>query len=279
MGKTLAELRAATARAMGLFLSGTATAGSTRTLTDENRLAEYDEKAALRRSLLYISAAGGAAPEGEARLVGAYSGTYRMLTVVPAFSAAVAADDSYELYLAWLEMDAWTQVVNLAIRGAWPEVYEREVYDVAGDGTDSYALPDTVEELLAVMIRLTGDYAGFPGQVIPATAYQVTGTVGDDLYCRLVNCVPSSRYLRFLYKERYAELSAYDDETELDVEYVTAAAAAEMYHTLAGQAGGQADAGRLSQLMVHWQGVAAQRKAALAAGITGAPTQAGGKQK
>lgn len=257
MAESLAALRAALAREIGLLISGTATGGSTSTIVDTNRLAEYDELGALRRTLAYIrtdAGGAGAAPEGESRFVTAYSGQTKTITVAPVFSAAPAAGDTYEIYLAPLEIATWNQAINLAIREAWPQVYGREISDVTATGSDSYSLPNTAEELLAVLVVLSGDYAGFPGQLIPANAYQVTGTPGTDLYCRFLNTIPATnRTVRFITKARFGELATNAATTDLDREYIIAAAAAHMYQALAGEAGGQADAARYVQLMAHWQ--------------------------
>ena len=282
MAESLAALRAAVARETGLLISGTATGGSTSTIIDINRLAEYDELGAFRRTLAYIRTdAGGAsaAPEGEARFVTAYSGQNKQLTVAPVFSAAVAAGDTYEVYLAPFEIATWNQAVNLAIREAWPQVYGREISDVTATGSDSYSLPNSAEELLAVLVIMADEWVGFPGQLIPPNAYQVTGTPGSDLYCRFLNTVPANRRtVRFITKARFGELATNATTTDLDREYIVAAAAAHMYQALAGEAGGQADAARYVQLMAHWQQVAGQRKQELAAGLLGTPA-GGGKQK
>lgn len=282
MANSLAALRADLARDMGLLITGTATGGSVVSLSDTNRLFEYDEAGALRKTLLYIrtdAGGAGAAPEGEGRLVTAYSSASKTLTVAPQFSVSPAVGDIYEIYLAFLDIAAWNQAVNLAIRDAWPQVYSREIYDIAATGIDSYALPATADELLAAVIQQTGARAGWPGYLVPPSAYQVTGTPGTDLYCRFLNSVPATmKVMRFITKARFPELATNNATTDLDREYIMAAGQGWMYQQLGGLAGGQADVSRYIQLMAHWQGVAANRKAELAAGMLGTP-MSGGKGK
>ena len=133
MSHSLAALRSDLAREMGLLISGTVSVtGTNIILIDTNRLWEYTETDAFRRTLLYIrtDAGGlGAAPEGEARLVIGYSGSLKMFTVLPQFSAAPAVGDIYELFLAPLELASWDLAVNLAIREAWPQVYKWKVHE------------------------------------------------------------------------------------------------------------------------------------------------------
>jgi len=290
MANSLAALRADIARMMGKLITGTVTAGDVGFVTDMGGLAEYDEAGALRKTLLYIrtdAGLAGAAPEGESRMVIAYSGPGRTLTVYVAgppelgkqFSIAPAVGDIYEVYQAFLDISAWNLAVNLAIRDAWPQVYAREIYDIAATGIDSYALPATAEELLAVVVQQTGQRVGWPGYILPPATYQVTGTPGTDLYCRLLNSPAADmRNLRFIYKARYPELATNAATTDLDHEYITAAGVAYMYQQLAGLSGGRTDVGGYIQLMAHWQGVAANRKAELAAGLLGTP-MSGGKGK
>ena len=284
MANSLAALRADLAREMGLLVTGRVTAGTINTVADINGLYEYDEAGALRKTLLYIRwDAGGASalPEGESRMVTAYSAASKIMTVAVPFSAAPAGapatpltSDIYEVYRAFLNIEAWNQAVNLAIRDAWPQVYAREIYDVAATGIDSYALPATADELLAVMVQQAGARIGWPGYLVPPSAYQVTGTPGTDLYCRFLNSPGiAMRSIRFIYKARYPELATNAATTDLEREYILAAAKANMYQQLQGLAGGQTDVSRYIQLMAHWQGIAANRKAELAAGLG---EQAGG---
>ena len=285
MANSLAALRADIARSMGLLITGAVTGeagGSTTQVYDHHGLAEYDEAGALRKCLLYISYDNGgaaAAPEGQSRFITSYSGVNKCMGLVEPFTAAPAEFDLYEVYRAYLPIAAWNTAVNQAILDAWPQVYACEIYDVASTGTDSYALPNTAEAVVAVYVQQTGARVGWPGYLVPPSAYQVTGTPGTDLFCRLLNSPGlAMRVIRFITKAHYAELATNAATTDLDHDYIVAAGMAYMYQQLQGVAGGQADISRYIQLMAHWQGVAAQRRAELAADLLGVPV-AGGKAK
>jgi len=285
MANSLAALRSDLAREMGLLISGVVEAGTVTTVKDTSRLYEYAEADAFRRTLLYIrwdDGGAAAAPEGEARFVTAYSGPYRQFTVAPAFSAAPDAVDIYELYLAPFELASWNLAVNLAIREAWPQVYKTSSKDFnivlpnQGYGLLNYD-GTPMEDVLAVLIIPTGNRAGWPAQVLPPNAYQVVdrGTYSTNPTLYLLN-YPSTtmRTLRVIGKSRHPELPTNDTLCYLDREYIIAAGQAHMYQMLIGEAGGQADSSRYTQLMAHWQQVAANRKQELAAGLgerAGAP--------
>lgn len=95
MQKTLQELINDLAQSFDNFATGTATGGSTTTLIDSDERIESDNE--WNGHYLYISSAGGSAPEGEERPVTDFIQSTQTLTVSPAFSATVASGDGYFL--------------------------------------------------------------------------------------------------------------------------------------------------------------------------------------
>lgn len=215
MGETLDQLRAKLARHVQRYITGTATGGTTATLIDTSGLARFTDDDALNGALLYISdTTDEQAPEGEARFVTDYIASSKTLTVSPAFSAAPGAGDTYELYLAPLQLDDWDQCVNDAIGSAWPVVFKPTITEAAIDGGPDYALPAAAEGVAKVEIApvaagdllttielpVTGartytlpldcenvlrvELAGQwdeQGQIVPEGFYHVDGTLYADL--------------------------------------------------------------------------------------------------
>ena len=272
--KALEVLRADLARSMGRFFTGTATGGAVGTIIDTSGLARYTETDALKGALAYIRTAGAAAPEDEARWISAFNAATQTISVDRDFTAAVAASDIYEVYRGPLTKEQWDEAINLAIREAWPTVYEQAEQEVVSTGATEYALANTVEDVIAVNVFGTAasDYADMPMQRLPGNLWTTTGVVGASLKLQLVPYVDStSKTFQVIHATRYAELAA-DGTTTLDYPYLIMAAQSNAYQMLAGEAGSQASAGQYLQLMNHWGQKAEQRKMALGKLLLGMPT-------
>ena len=275
MSKLLEVLRADLARSMGRFFTGTAdTNAVTTSIVDAEGLARYTETDALKGALAYIRTAGGAAPEDEARWISAFTPGADTITVDTAFGAAVTLNDIYEVYRGPLSKEQWDEAINLAIREAWPEVYEQAEQEVVSTGATEYALANTVEDVIQVNIVGTAlsDYADLPMQTLPRHLWTTSGVVGASLKLQLMPYVDAvSKTLQVIHKTRFAEL-AKAEATTLDWIYIKRAGKAHAYEMLAGEAGTQASAGQYLQLMNHWGQRAEQRKMALGKMLLGMPT-------
>ena len=98
-GITKAALLKRFLRETGLGVYGTATDGSADSLTDTTARASIKFSDGLYEGWwMRISAAGAAAPEDDIRVVDKYTGPAGFFRVLPAWSAVVAADDTYELW-------------------------------------------------------------------------------------------------------------------------------------------------------------------------------------
>jgi len=272
MSKTLEQLRADLARDVGLFLTGVATGGLVGTLVDNQGFKHLVDNDALNNGMVYIRTDFGgahAAPEGESRRISDYVAGTWTLSVDVNWTVAPGAGDIYEIYRVPLTLAMWNQAINKAILEAWPEVWERNLYEVASTGVDSYVLPAAAQSVEAAQVYFTGALAGWPAQPLPRGVWQEQGTPGTDLYLNLTSVIPATgRSLRVFYKTRYAELVALGS-TELDYSYLMAAAKANLYEVLAGETGGQTDRSAYLQLLNYWRGEARLIKAALANALAG----------
>ena len=281
MSISLEDLRANLAQKMKLFITGTATGGAVGSIIDTNGLAHLPEDDVLNNGLAYIredAGGAGAAPEGEHRFISDFDQGTQTITLAANLTAAVAAGDTYEVYLTTLSLAQWDEAINAAIEAAWPEVWEPTIYEVDSFGGDEYPLPAAARDVRGIEVVFTGALAGYSAEPIPRAHWKLHGTPGTDLTVYLARPVPSlGRRLRVDYKQRYVELAA-GESTDLDETYLNLAARAEVHATLA-KASGQTDISRHSQMMVHYQGLAEARKAKLAQVLAGVPVMGEGKKK
>lgn len=279
MSKTRAELRVLLAREVGRYFAGTATGGSTTTLIDTGGLARWTETDALKGGYVLITAAGGAAPEGQSRRIKSFNATAQTITVDVAFTAAPESGDSYELYLAPLALESWNDCINAPIRGMWPEVWEMAIQELTPTGATNYTLSSSAEGVFKVEVSTTGAWAGRQGVAMPRSLWTVQGAPGSfGLY--LLRPVPASNDLkiRVSYKKRYAELASDSASTVLDPACILAGARAAWHEMMANSGRGQADQAAHLQLMNHWQQVAAGQKEQLARELLGLIPDMGGKK-
>lgn len=267
MAESLEALRTALAESVARLFSGTATGGTTTTLIDTDGLDRFTETDALKGALLYISdTTDDLAPEGESEFIKSYNATTNTLTLYRALTAAPGAGDTYEIYLAPLDLAQWDQCINDAIKGAWPEVFTPATEDVAPTGALTYALSAAADRVLGAEITFGVNLIGYPSQ--PLLQWYSVGNPGS-LSLKLSRPVPNSidMTIRVLTGQKYDELAA-GESTALDPAYLLMAARVQFYQRMA-DASRQSDRGGFLQLMAHWQEKAEQRKAELATTIMG----------
>jgi len=206
--KTRADLVAEIARRYGHYHRSTATGGSTTTIVNTTGLYEPDDFYVGHYAYIVTDAGGAhAAPEGQERPVTDYDQSTGTLTVDPAFSAAVASGDTYEL-LALKRADI-AAAINAAIRQAgetWlaPTV-DTTTVTIADDDYD-YSLPVGVVRLLGVMVRGDTDEAW---RYVQGRQWSVGGTPGAQvLYFDTLEGLEAGDLVRLDYLARPGELSA-----------------------------------------------------------------------
>lgn len=207
---TLSDLITEVADAFGAYRSGTADSGTTTTVVDEAALYEADDY--WIGHYVYITEdAGGAsaAPEGEERPITDYSQSDAELTVSPAFSAAVDADDTFEILP--LRRDTIKRAINRAIEhaDAW-RVQETDstTVTIASDDYD-YSLPSDLVQLSQVWTRDDTDEGWV--EVSP-NQWRVSGTPGSQvLYFDTLADLGDGDTIRLEYM---AYPSTLDDDTD-----------------------------------------------------------------
>lgn len=205
--KTRGDLVAEVARRFGFYAAGTATGGSTTTLADTGGLYAPDDY--WNGHYLYIvedAGGAGAAPEGEERPVTDYVQSTATLTVAPAFSAAVASGDTYEV-LAVRRADV-IAMINSAIRMAGETWLVSKVDDstvnLADDDYD-YALPTDLVRLLCVWTRAATDEPWVP---VAGRTYRVAKTPGgQELVFDTLAGLDDEDTIRLEYLARPSELA------------------------------------------------------------------------
>ena len=275
MSKTLEELRTGLGRDTGLLIEGTAQTGSDATqITDDEGLVRFTRDDALNGGIAYILAAGGSSPENEWRFITGYAAATWEVEVEYDFDAAVAADDTYEIYRVPLSLDQWDQCINRAIIDAWPELWQPRTSTIYSTGVYRYSLRDGAEEVDKVFVRVNN-----PNDPDKAYNYPLIRGIDWEAFknevgvLRLSMLRPPPESMQGIqtlivahYRERYAELAA-AESTYLDPAYIKAAAAANLYGMLADDTRGQADASRELQLLNYWQEQAQMQKRRLVAGL------------
>lgn len=195
----------------GHYHRGTADSGTTTRIVDDTLLEEDDF---WNGHYVYVTGAGGAAPEGEQRRVSNYDLDTQTLTLVPALSIAIEADDTYLVLPFRCEdlVDAIAEAMRQASE-KWllPETDTTTLTVVAN--TFEYNLPAAVVTLLNVMRR---DSSTEPWQDVNPQHWQVAGLAGAQvLYLSSLTDLDTGDLLRLDFLKRLASLTT--DATELDV--------------------------------------------------------------
>jgi len=192
-------------------MDGTATGGSTETVVDGVGLIAPDDYWVGHYVYILADAGGeGAAPEGEERPITDYVQSSGTLTVAPAFSAAVADGDTYEvLPLRRAEIIAAIQAGVRAAGVTWVATkVDTTTVTIAADDHD-YDLPTDVVRLLVVWVRTS---AGDAWVEVPGRMWRVSGEMGDqELLFDDLSGLGADDTVRLEYLARAEELSADSD--------------------------------------------------------------------
>jgi hypothetical protein len=149
MPVTLADLWGEVARNLGgVYVSAAATGGSTTTIVDSANLPAIGRDDYLNNGFAaIITDAGGAhaAPEGQVRVVSDFVQTTGTLTVNVAFTAAVAAGDTFRVWTGLPRTDL-VDAVRAALVAGWPAFYSTVIDETLtlAEDTYSYAMPSGI---------------------------------------------------------------------------------------------------------------------------------------
>lgn len=225
MATTLLDLIKETAELFGHLHVGTAEAGSNTTTIVDTTLIDPDDF--WNNHYVYVDGADGAAPEGEERFVSDFVQSTGTLTISPAFTAAVAADDTY--LILPVRRGVFVRAINNAIRKASERfgvpTSDAATITIAAD-TYQYNLPADLLWLEDVKYRSDSDE---PYKQIGRTIWGVSGTPGAQvLELTDIDAFTAGDNLRLDYIKRLSELSDDTDalgigvpaEAEL-IEYIT----------------------------------------------------------
>jgi hypothetical protein len=269
--KTLADLRAKLAQDLGKrYHRGTATASSLIDVVDIYGLKHWATNDVLKNGQVYILANThpGLAPENEARRITGYTAANFAIHAEYAFTSAIEVGDTYELFLSPLGINAWSECINTAIRMAYPDLWERQVYSLTMSDLWGYNLSALTEcmAIESVFARPQGDMEGDPGQrLVEHRDYEIVGTPSSALWLHLLRKVPTQPgVIRIYYKSAYPELATYTSTTSLDVQYIILQAKAAWYSMMADESRGETSYAGYLQEMIYAQEQANQRKMALA---------------
>lgn len=211
MATSRLDLMKLIARRYGHYHSGVADSGTTTTIVDDTLLEEADF---WNGHYVYVTSADSAAPEGEQRRVSNYDLDTQTLTLAPALTVAIEADDTY-LILPFRHEDMADAIAE-AIRQAgdkWlvPES-DTTTLTIAAN-TFEYSLPAAVVALLNVMRR---DSSTEPWQNVNPQHWHMAGVAGAQiLYLTSLLGLGTGDLLRLDFLKRLTALST--DATELDV--------------------------------------------------------------
>jgi len=291
MALNMDQIRQRLASAEGKYRRGVATGpggvGPNNILVDTG-LSDLTHNDQLVGALLYMQeTVDGLAPWPEYRRVSAYNAATQTITVAPAFSNPVEAGDCYDLFFSPLEMTDWNGIINRAIASAWPELYARAWTDPAiVAGQREYATHAWAHALDQVTLRPGGTFDGWPEEpLVYDQDYRVVGVPGVDLRVELLRRVEDTTFrLVFYFRRRYPELAPWlpfglVDTTDLDPDYLIAAARAEYHAAMAGTTRGQAEYADHERMMAYWRGEAQRVKQALAMQLLANMPVGGGKEK
>jgi len=197
----------------GPYTSGTATGGSTTTLIDTAGLYEPDDY--WNGHYLYITdTTDSGDPKGEERPITDYGRSSATLETSPAFSASLAAGDTYEILS--VRRAQIVRAIDDAIRNAGDSwlvyIEDSSTVDLADD-TYSYSLPADLVHLLQIWVREDTDD---PWKRVPEKDWYVGGTPGAaKLYFHSADSWDSDQTLRLDYLRLQGTLVS--DSDTLDV--------------------------------------------------------------
>lgn len=217
-GTTLEVLRRRVVRGVRLFKSGTATGGAVGYLTDSGLLAIYDDNYFVGSGIVIITA-GGAAPEGEKRIIQSGDQANTRVNVTIDFTAAPESGDTYEIYKGLLVEDV-EEAINEAIRKAAAGFWEPQVDDSTLTWTASQYVYDLSSISPAIDPLYDIDYLGV--QLISSPATYPFSDMSDRAVfywdgttptIQFFEEMPSNAKIKISYRTRPTEMSAADDAT------------------------------------------------------------------
>ena len=175
MSYTLLTLRQELARSTGGLVQGTATAGSTTTLTDLVNLKRFGDDHLIGGDLYITDTTDDLAPEGEVRYISDFVGSTGVVTVDTAFTVAPGAGDTYDVYLKYTKEDLDTAIM-LAISD-WRMVTTLTLNSNLAEYTLSATALHNADDVIGVWLRESSDPQSAFKQVSDWRVWDNAGTL------------------------------------------------------------------------------------------------------
>ncbi len=217
MSTTLLTLKRRIADKMGKYLSGTVTTGSTLSIIYDaaNR---FEGTNSLAEGWMEISSGPGL---GLVRKIASNIAGSTAFVLYAALTASPACGNTYDIYLAPLKPDDYTQYINDALENDYPALHHRIVDEsiTVAANTYSYLMPSGIGNLLQVWYQQDIGITDYPFAELPKAAWDVTENLGVQTL-RLDTGTQSlvTRTLRLVGIQRFTALSANTDTVELEGE-------------------------------------------------------------
>lgn len=201
MSYSLLTLRQELARSTGGLIQGTATAGSTTTVTDLVNLKRFADDHLIGGDLYITDTTDDLAPKGEVRYISDFVQSTGIVTVDTVFTAAPGAGDTYDVYLKYTKEDLDTALM-LGVKD-WRLVTTLTL----SSNTAEYSLSATAlhraEQVQSVWLRETTDTQSPYEQVSNWRVWDNAGTL--TLEFSDVN-FDANTSCRVVYEARYDQM-------------------------------------------------------------------------
>ena len=156
-------------------MQGTATAGSTTTLTDLVNLKRFGDDHLIGGDLYITDTTDDLAPEGEVRYISDFVGSTGVVTVDTAFTVAPGAGDTYDVYLKYTKEDLDTALM-LAISD-WRMVTTLTLNSNLAEYTLSATALHNADDVIGVWLRESSDPQSAFKQVSDWRVWDNAGTL------------------------------------------------------------------------------------------------------
>lgn len=198
MSYSLLTLRQELSRSTGGLIQGTATAGSTTTVTDLVNLKRFADDHLIGGDLYITDTTDDLAPKGEVRYISDFVQSTGIVTVDTAFTVAPGAGDTYDVYLKYTKEDLDTALM-LAISD-WRMVTTLSLSSNVAEYALSATALHNADDVIGVWLRESSDTQAAYEQVSDWRVWDNAGTL--TLEFGTVN-FDSNTLCRVVYEARY----------------------------------------------------------------------------
>jgi hypothetical protein len=197
---------------LGQLRNAVATDGSESTLIDAGLAGQHSDDE-WKGGALFVTRAGGAAPEGEFATVSGFAASSGTFSFSPSLSAPVESGHRYGLASVYYPLETMIELVNAGLRalGDIPLVDNETL--TTGEGESSYAatMEWTRRRPLRIDVRIiTGVSGADPWRTVHDWDFVPAAPGGTSLII-FADALPAGRPLRIWYQAAHPRLSAHDD--------------------------------------------------------------------